>query len=93
MNISEQLKILRKKNDYTIKYCAEHLGVSQSTYRDWEYGRAISGEPYTKIANFFGISLSTLFGLSTSDLNQKLNELEKDLAKSINSIKSIRSLL
>ncbi len=41
---------------------AEELGVSLSTYRAWEYGRKIMGEPYLKIASILGIGLNELFG-------------------------------
>lgn len=36
------------------------LSVSPSTYREWEYGRAIRGEPYAKIAQIFHVTLSEL---------------------------------
>ena len=44
-----------------VSHVARKLGVSESTYRDWENGRQIKGEPYMKIANLFGVSLSELF--------------------------------
>lgn len=43
-----------------MKQVAQKIEVPVSTYRDWEYGRAIQGAPYVKIANVFGISLFEL---------------------------------
>jgi transcriptional regulator with XRE-family HTH domain len=40
---------------------AKLIGVPETTYREWEYGRAIRGEPYLKIARAFGISVEELF--------------------------------
>lgn len=93
MNISERLKNLRKKQKLSVVECANFIGVSQSTYRDWENGRSISGEPYIKIANLFGVSLSELFGLKELELSAELKELNLVLEQASNHIKSIRSRL
>lgn len=42
---------------------AKRIGVPETTYREWEYGRAITGEPYPKIAEAFEITLEEVFGL------------------------------
>lgn len=39
---------------------AEKIRVPVSTYREWEYERAILGEPYQKLAEVFEVSLSEL---------------------------------
>ena len=93
MNISEQLKKFRKINGFSVVECSEKIGVSQSTYRDWENGRAISGEPYLRISQMFGISLSALFGLEDEELSFQLQELDTALQKASNHIKNIRSRL
>ena len=93
MNISEQLKKFRNKANLSAAECAESIGVSPSTYRDWENGRSISGEPYTKVAKVFGISLSELFGLNERELSIELRELDIALKRASNHIKKIRSKL
>ncbi len=56
----QRLKRLRLQSGLTISETAEAVGVSPSTYREWEYGRAIRGEPYAKIALTFRVTLSEL---------------------------------
>lgn len=89
--ISNQLEKYRKERGLNIARCAEAVGVSQSTYRDWENGRSISGEPYLKIAEIFGISVSELFGLNPKELSINLTEIETGLNNLINHINTIRS--
>ena len=60
MSIGSRLKELREKKGVTIKQVAADLGVSPSTYRDWELGTKISGEPYAAMATVLGTSLSYL---------------------------------
>ena len=79
--ISELLKKCREEKGLTIKECADQVGVSSSTYRDWEYGRAISGEPYVKIAHLFGITLSELFGRNPQKMNKELNRFRRKPSK------------
>lgn len=93
MSISSQLKRFRKKHQLTVADCANSIGVSHSTYRDWENGRAISGEPYLKMTRLFGISLSELFELNEAELSIELMELEKLLLSASETIKNIRSRL
>ncbi len=93
MSISKKLVELRKKRELTISKCAKEIGVSASTYRDWEYGRSISGEPYLAIAKLFGISLAELFSIDNSQVDKNLKEIESDLKKILNHIKNTRSYL
>ncbi len=58
--ISKRLKRLRDGRKLTVKQIAALIGVSPSTYREWEYGRAIQGEPYPRLAEAFGVSLHYL---------------------------------
>ncbi len=57
-----RLKKLRLAKGWSMKTAAEQIGVPVSTYRDWEYGNSIRGEPYKRIAQIFGVSLEELFG-------------------------------
>ena len=45
-----------------MREAAHRTGVPETTYREWEYGRQIRGEPYRKIAEAFNISVGMLFG-------------------------------
>lgn len=60
--IGNKLEKFRKKKNITLKEMARRIGVPVSTYRDWEYGREIKGEPYLKIAAVLNISLYELLG-------------------------------
>lgn len=41
-----RLKRLRSQAGLTAEQVAKKLKFATSTYREWEYGRAIQGEPY-----------------------------------------------
>lgn len=58
--ISKRICELRKKSGLSIRAAAEGISVSESTYRSWEYGSAIRGEPYEAIAKLYGVSLTYL---------------------------------
>jgi transcriptional regulator with XRE-family HTH domain len=93
MKIQDILKDNRERCGLTIKECAEFLGVSSSTYRDWEYGRAITGEPYLKIAELFGISILELFGKSPSKSISTLNEIEHIVDELVKKLRVLKSNL
>jgi len=93
MKISNQIKKQREKMKMSIVDCAAKIGVSQSTYRDWENGRSISGEPYLQMAALFRISLSEFFGLEEDNLAIELKKLERNLLEASEHIKNIRSQL
>lgn len=59
-SFSVRLRRLRLEKGIKVKDMALALGVSVSTYRDWEYGRSIKGEPYPKMAELLSVSLSEL---------------------------------
>lgn len=59
-NMGKRLKRLRMEKKLSIKEVCEKIEVPQSTYREWEYGREIKGEPYVKIAHAFEVSLIEL---------------------------------
>ncbi|MDR3608445.1 MAG: helix-turn-helix transcriptional regulator [Oligoflexia bacterium] len=62
MSIGNRLRKLRTENRFTLSQVARQVGVPVSTYRDWEYGKAIQGEPYAKLAQAFGVSIEELLG-------------------------------
>lgn len=91
--LSKNLRKLRTSKGMTIKKCADFIGVSSSTYRDWEYGRSINGEPYQRIAELFDVGLAQLFGKEESELLSRINDLQKRLQQSLEDIKLIKSML
>ena len=84
--LGERIRELREKRGFSIAEASRKISVSPSTFRDWEYGREIKGEPYVKIANYFGVSLNYLLTGQKLDVENSLQEIEKH-------IKTIRSSL
>ncbi len=88
----QRLNRLRLLRGLSIGEAAEAIGVSPSTYREWEYGRAIRGEPYGKIALVFHVTLAELIlgekysrskSLVLADaLEDSLRKLKAELGKS-----------
>ncbi len=66
-SIGLRLKSLREQRGLSARDVAIQIGVAESTYRDWEYGRAIKGEPYIALAKIFGVTLSELLAVDISD--------------------------
>lgn len=93
MAMGEQLKKLRNTKGLKVKDCANYLGVSPSTYREWENGRSINGEPYSKIAQLFEVSLSELFGQNQQELARDLHSIEKMTEELLNLVRNTRSHL
>lgn len=84
--LGKRLKRLREKKHLSITFMAEQLSVSPSTYREWEYGRAINGEPYMKLANIYGVSLTYLLTGVEPESETLLNQISDH-------VKSLRNLL
>ena len=59
-SFGSRLKKFRQERRLTLNEVAKHVGVPMTTYRDWEKGRAVTGEPYLKLAKVFGVSLNVL---------------------------------
>lgn len=84
--LGERLMSLRKKKHLSINQVAKSIGVSPSTYRAWEYGVSIKGEPYVILAKVFEVTVGELLTGERSMLEIHLDEVEKR-------IKEIRSLI
>ncbi|MCK5074466.1 MAG: helix-turn-helix transcriptional regulator [Bacteriovoracaceae bacterium] len=69
-----RLQRFRKEKHYSIREVSNKLCVAESTYRDWEQGREIKGEPYVKMSHFFDISL---YELMTGDTGKVKPILDK----------------
>jgi transcriptional regulator with XRE-family HTH domain len=72
--MSDRLRTFRTRLGLSAKEVAIDIGVPESTYRAWEMGRAISGEPYLKLAEVLRVSLGELF------TGEKPNASELDFA-------------
>ena len=62
----ENIRNLRTDRGYTQKQIAEHLGISQNTYSQYEVG--ILNYPVdavVKLAMFYGVSTDYLLGLTS----------------------------
>lgn len=94
MKLSIRLKELRMKNKLSVSEVAEFVGVSSSTYREWEYGRSISGEPYMKIAEIFNVSLKFLLtGEDDRGISDQIQKLERLLFEADHVVKNIKIVL
>lgn len=72
--IGQRLKRIRTENGFSISEVANTAGIAVSTYREWEHGRQIKGEPYEKIAQALGV---TLYELLTGNKPAKLDVIRK----------------
>ena len=71
----QRLKALRTAKNFSIKEVAEAINVSPSTYRDWEYGREILGEPYFALSQKLEISLYELITGEKPSIGEALDAL------------------
>jgi transcriptional regulator with XRE-family HTH domain len=71
-----RLRRLRKTRRLTLKELSTLLQVPPTTYREWEYGRAIQGEPYVKLAECLNVTLLELMTGSKPNHQGILNHLE-----------------
>ncbi|MCB9027124.1 MAG: helix-turn-helix transcriptional regulator [Bdellovibrionaceae bacterium] len=81
-DLCHRLKKYREAKGLKVREVAALLGVSVSTYRDWEYGRSIKGEPYEKLAEIYGVSVHQLltgYQASPKAILGKIEKLEADL--------------
>ncbi len=87
--IHQRLRAYRKAKGFTIAEVAIKTGIPASTYKEWENGRQIRGEPYQNLAEVFQVSLHELItGKQKSDVRM----LER-LAQIENEINSVRKEL
>lgn len=78
---NKRLKKLRLERKLTMRAAAKLIGIPETTYREWEYGRKIQGEPYLSIANAFGVSISELLEDESAGLTieQRLDRIKNDV--------------
>lgn len=77
MAIANELKKQREKHSLSMSKVADALEIPKSTYASYEYGaREPNVEMITKIADFYGISVDSLFGREAKDANTLIEEIE-----------------
>lgn len=69
------LKRIRSDQGLSLSETARRIGVSKSTYHDWEEGRRVLGEPYVKIAEALNTSINELFQIRVTPQEEVLDEL------------------
>ena len=85
-DLGKRLLNLRLKKGLSLSELARDIGVSPSTYREWEQGRKIKGEPYEKLALILGVSINELLTGKKHKIDVFLEDIES-------AVKGIRSLL
>ena len=63
IEFGKRLREFRVAAHLTVRQIATALDVSPATYREWERGRAITGQPYVKLSQILSVSLSGIFGV------------------------------
>lgn len=89
LEFGKSLRALRLHLQMTVKEAAQKIGVPQSTYREWESGRAIRGLHYVELAKTFDVSINELF--CVTDLN--VRKLQECITTIQDIEKKMRSLL
>jgi transcriptional regulator with XRE-family HTH domain len=93
-SMNKRLRIFRELKKLSQKEVSDFISVPVSTYRDWEYGREISGEPYLKLAEVYGVSLADILGIESSKKKKELLEALENLKKATNDVENaIRPLI
>ncbi len=75
--LSKRLKFYRERQGFSIREVAAIVKVSPSTYRGWEFGAEIKGEPYLQLALIYNVSLNQLLAGKTSDIELQLDIIER----------------
>lgn len=88
-----RLARLRREKKLTAKAMARLIGVPESTYREWEYGRGMKLPPFDKISQVLAISVTELIlgqrpelaavTQALESVEQKLREIRSNLSSLI----------
>ena len=73
---SVTLQALRKKKGVTQEQLANHLGVSPQAVSKWENGSYPEGDLLPKISEFFGVSISYLYGQEKENISLEQTVLD-----------------
>lgn len=83
-SLGSRLKKLRDQRALSVKEVADKIGVPVTTYREWEHGRKIVGEPYLELSKVFEVGLYELITgekTTSNDLFQSVEIIEMELKK------------
>jgi transcriptional regulator with XRE-family HTH domain len=73
----QRLQELRSIRGVSAKFVAERAGIPRSTYAGWELGIEIRDEPYARLAEALGVSISELItGEREPDVKLLLRRLD-----------------
>lgn len=76
-SLSKRLKFHREIKGLSIRDVAAIVKVSPSTYRGWEFGAEIKGEPYFILSSLYNVSLNYLLTGKMSSIEKQLELIEK----------------
>lgn len=91
--IAKRLESLRRKKRLSQKEVAERMKVPASTYRDWEYGKKIKGEPYVKLAEILEVSLTELLTGHKEAVHFRIFADLKEIERIVENIRKTASTL
>lgn len=77
-----RLKRIRKSRGLTMRELAREIDVPETTYREWEYGRAVQGQPYESLARTLDVSLKELLTgekIGQNDIMKSIEEIENSV--------------
>lgn len=75
--IGKQIASLRKEKGVKQEELAKYVGVSTQAVSKWENGGVPDIELLPKIADFFAVSIDSLFSRNTSDSNLQSTLMKK----------------
>ncbi len=76
MSVAEKMKTRRQKLNIKVRDISQKVGVAESTYRDWENGRSIQGEPYMKIANALNMNILDLLEIEKTSIGKVIADID-----------------
>lgn len=79
IELGKRLRRFRTEKRLTIEVVSKQIGVAPSTYREWESGRAITGNPYAELAVALGVSVYQILGIedrSRDAINKYVEDIE-----------------
>lgn len=82
ISFGKRLKKLRESVNKSVNDVADFIEVAPSTYREWEQGRAVTGQPYLKLAAVLGVGVYEILGIQDqlkAEISQKLFTVESIL--------------
>lgn len=75
-DLARKLQVLRAQNDYTQKFVADKLGISQQTYSKYEaMNSAIDSNVIMKLCALYDISADDLLGIKRPE---RVNEIKAE---------------